>query len=140
MVNPTTEFTSSRCSFDKKNLFKILMENHCSYFIVCHNHPGDDKAGPSSGDSRSFHDLLISGKIYNIPLLDNIIVCQNGKHFYSYADNGHLCETPLLIESERKTKFNFYSEPFTVNDEFLKKTCDEIFYNNIKKNPCSFKN
>lgn len=70
---------------DPKIIAKYAVDSLCSSVIIAHNHP--------SGETRpSESDILITNKIkeglklFDINLLDHLIICEGGYH--SFADNG----------------------------------------------------
>jgi DNA repair protein RadC len=55
--------------------------------IISHNHPSGSLK-PSAADFASMDTIKRAGKILDIPLLDSLIITENG--YYSFADHGHL--------------------------------------------------
>jgi DNA repair protein RadC len=72
---------------DTKIIFKAAIENYASSIIICHNHPSGNLK-PSEADIRITKNIKEAGKLMEIPLLDHLIVAENG--FYSFADEGML--------------------------------------------------
>lgn len=72
---------------DTKIIFKTAVENYASSIIICHNHPSGNLK-PSDADIQITKNLKEAGKIMGIPLLDHLIIAENG--FYSFADEGML--------------------------------------------------
>ena len=72
---------------DTKIIFKAAIENYASSMIICHNHPSGNLK-PSEADIRITKNIKEAGKLMEIPLLDHLIVAENG--FYSFADEGML--------------------------------------------------
>ena len=70
---------------DTKIIFKVAIENYASSIIVCHNHPSGNLK-PSEADIKITKTIKEAGKLMEIPLLDHIILTENG--FYSFADEG----------------------------------------------------
>ncbi len=70
---------------DTKIIFKTAIGNHASSIIVCHNHPSGNLK-PSEADIKITKNIKEAGKIMEIPLLDHLIITDNG--FYSFADEG----------------------------------------------------
>ena len=70
---------------DSKIIFKSAIENYASAIIVCHNHPSGNLK-PSDADITITKSLKDAGKLMEIPLLDHIIVTENG--YYSFNDEG----------------------------------------------------
>ena len=72
---------------DTKIIFKAAVENYACSIIICHNHPSGNRK-PSDADIRITKNIKEAGKLMEIPLLDHLIVAENG--FYSFADEGVL--------------------------------------------------
>lgn len=72
---------------DTKIIFKAAIENYASSIVICHNHPSGNLK-PSEADMRITKTIKDAGKIMEIPLLDHLIITENG--FYSFADEGVL--------------------------------------------------
>lgn len=70
---------------DTKIIFKTAVENYASSIIICHNHPSGNLK-PSEADIKITKNIKDAGKIMEIPLLDHLIITENG--FYSFADEG----------------------------------------------------
>lgn len=70
---------------DTKIIFKTAIGNHASSIIICHNHPSGNLK-PSEADIKITKNIKEAGKIMEIPLLDHLIITDNG--FYSFADEG----------------------------------------------------
>lgn len=72
---------------DTRIIFKTAVENYASSIIICHNHPSGNLQ-PSVEDIRITKQVKDAGKIMELPLLDHLIITDNG--FYSFADEGVL--------------------------------------------------
>lgn len=72
---------------DTKIIFKSAIINFASSIIICHNHPSGNLK-PSEADLKITKNIKEAGKIMEIPLLDHLIIADNG--FYSFADEGVL--------------------------------------------------
>ncbi len=72
---------------DPKMIFKAALDNKASSVILCHNHPSGNTK-PSEADIKLTKNIVEAGKVLEIPVLDHIIVTQNG--FFSFADEGLL--------------------------------------------------
>jgi DNA repair protein RadC len=68
---------------DPKIIFKIALEHHASSIILAHNHPSGSLM-PSSADLSITKKLVAAGKILEIPVVDHLIIGDNG--FMSFAD------------------------------------------------------
>ena len=64
-----------------------LEEHLASAMIVAHNHPSGN-LNPSQADKDITYKLKEAGKLFDIPVLDHVIV--TGKGYFSFADNGIL--------------------------------------------------
>lgn len=71
--------------FDIKLIMKSALEKLASSIIICHNHPSGNPK-PSEQDIRITHKLKEASQIFEINLLDHIIITDS--ECYSFADNG----------------------------------------------------
>ena len=72
-----------------REVFKEAINNRAIYVILIHNHPSGDVT-PSSADINFTNQILYTGNVIGIPLLDHLII-SNSK-YYSFYDNGDLNE------------------------------------------------
>jgi DNA repair protein RadC len=72
---------------DIKIIFKAAIACYASSIIICHNHPSGNLK-PSEADIRITKSVKDAGKLMEIPLLDHLIITENG--FYSFADEGSM--------------------------------------------------
>lgn len=72
---------------DTKVVFTVALNCGASSIIVAHNHPSG-QLKPSDADIRVTENLKKAGIIMDIPLLDHIIVTDEG--YYSFGDDGKL--------------------------------------------------
>ncbi len=72
---------------DVRLVFKHAVENLASSIILAHNHPSGNLR-PSSSDKAITRQLSDAGRILSIPVLDHLIVSDNG--YFSFADEGML--------------------------------------------------
>jgi DNA repair protein RadC len=70
---------------DTKIIFKSAIEYYASSIIICHNHPSGNLK-PSEADIKITKNIKEGGKLMEIPLLDHLIISENG--FYSFTDEG----------------------------------------------------
>lgn len=70
---------------DTKIIFKLAVEHYASSIIICHNHPSGNLK-PSEADLKITKNIKDAGKIMEIPLVDHLIITDNG--YYSFADEG----------------------------------------------------
>lgn len=72
---------------DVQLIMKSAIHTLCSGIILCHNHPSGS-VKPSEADDKLTFRLAEAAKLFNISLLDHIILSDNS--YYSYADEGRL--------------------------------------------------
>ncbi|MGQ1787900.1 RadC family protein [Saccharicrinis sp. GN24d3] len=72
---------------DSKLIMKSAIDQLASSIILCHNHPSGNLR-PSSHDKTNTKKLVEAGKVMEIPILDHVIVTDNG--YYSFADEGEI--------------------------------------------------
>ena len=72
---------------DIKVVFQTALKSNASSIILAHNHPSGNLK-PSEADIRITSNLREAGKLMDIPLLDHLILTDEG--FYSFADEGIL--------------------------------------------------
>ena len=70
---------------DPKIIFKLAIEHLASAIILCHNHPSGNLC-PSEADIQLTEQMVKSGNMLGIPVLDHLIVTDKG--FYSFTDEG----------------------------------------------------
>lgn len=70
---------------DVRLIMKKALENNASSLILCHNHPSGN-TNPSDADIQITKKLKDAGKLMDIPVLDHLIVTENG--YFSFADEG----------------------------------------------------
>ena len=76
---------ATSCIQDNKAIVRRALVGGVQAMIVGHNHPSGSKT-PSDSDRRSTKDLKRALDLFDISLLDHIIVCDEG--YYSFADHG----------------------------------------------------
>ena len=72
---------------DPKVIFKAALQHNASAMILVHNHPSEHPE-PSPADIRLTRNLVASGKLLEISVLDHVIHC--GTNYYSFTDEGLL--------------------------------------------------
>lgn len=72
---------------DPKIVFKAALEHSASGIVLCHNHPSGG-VKPSQHDMQLTKKLMEGARIFEIALLDHIIV--GAKTYFSFADDGLL--------------------------------------------------
>jgi DNA repair protein RadC len=80
-----TQGCGASCSVDVPAITRRAIEGTSHSIIVAHNHPSGNK-NPSENDKRVTKKLKQNLGLFDISVLDHIIVCENG--YYSFADNG----------------------------------------------------
>ena len=70
---------------DPKIIFKLAIEHLASAIILCHNHPSGNLC-PSEADVKLTKQMVQSGNLLGIPVLDHVIISDCG--FYSFTDEG----------------------------------------------------
>jgi DNA repair protein RadC len=73
---------------DPKIVFAIALKANASTIMLSHNHPSSNLK-PSEADIRLTKSICEAGKLFNIVLLDHIIVSSE-LEYYSFADEGSL--------------------------------------------------
>lgn len=72
-------------SIDGRVLFRKALEVRACSIILAHNHPSGSLK-PSDSDEKITQNLISASKIVNIPILDHLIITDNG--YYSFVDEG----------------------------------------------------
>lgn len=62
-----------------------MLDAYGSGIILAHNHPSGNFQ-PSEADLNVTEKITAAGKLFDIAVLDHIIIGQG--HYYSFADNG----------------------------------------------------
>ena len=75
----------SQTVVDVKIIFKKALEEKASAMILCHNHPSGN-LNPSEADKSLTKKIKSAGALFDIQVLDHLIVTGNG--YYSFADEG----------------------------------------------------
>ncbi|MBC7745072.1 MAG: DNA repair protein RadC [Flavobacterium sp.] len=70
---------------DPKIIFYTALQNHAASVILSHNHPSGNLK-PSQADIDLTKKLKSAGEMLDVPVLDHIIVTDNG--FFSFTDEG----------------------------------------------------
>ena len=68
---------------DSREIFKHVIKNSIAKVILVHNHPGGDP-NPSEEDLEVTKDLIESGNLLGIKVLDHVIIGREG--FWSWKD------------------------------------------------------
>jgi DNA repair protein RadC len=70
---------------DVRIVFKMALEQNATAIILTHNHPSG-KLQASDADIQITKKIKTAGQQLDIPVLDHIIICENG--YYSFVDEG----------------------------------------------------
>ncbi|MNI33380.1 hypothetical protein D3C73_873280 [compost metagenome] len=68
---------------DPKIIFKIALENNAANIVLAHNHPSGNLK-PSDSDDKLTRDLVASGNLLGLFVVDHLIFARN--KYYSYKD------------------------------------------------------
>jgi DNA repair protein RadC len=74
---------------DPKMVFGIALQTNACGIMLSHNHPSGNLL-PSKNDVALTHNIVNSGKLLEITLLDHLIISPDEK-YYSFADDGNMC-------------------------------------------------
>ncbi|MDQ1142070.1 RadC family protein [Pedobacter agri] len=69
---------------DPKIIFKVALENNAASIILAHNHPSGNLK-PSESDNKITRDLVASGIMLGLYVVDHLIFGNN--NYYSYKDD-----------------------------------------------------
>lgn len=86
-VSHISEGGINETSADIRIIMQAAILGNASGIILSHNHPSGSKQ-PSYQDDQLTDRVNMAAKLFNISLLDHIIVTDSG--FYSYADEGRV--------------------------------------------------
>lgn len=75
------------CAIEIKTIFQSAILMHASSIAIAHNHPSCN-AQPSNSDRNLTQKIYEGLKIFDIELLDHIIMCDD--YYYSFRDSGNL--------------------------------------------------
>jgi len=70
------EGTVNQCTLYPRVIFEKALRYHASAIILAHNHPGGT-ASPSESDWAVTGRIFAAGKLFDLPLLDHIIICSD---------------------------------------------------------------
>ncbi|MEQ1878385.1 MAG: JAB domain-containing protein [Bdellovibrionia bacterium] len=79
--------TVDACLVHPRDVFRFALTMNASSLLVAHNHPSGDNR-PSQEDLALTKRLADAGKLLQIPLIDHLILADDG--FFSLADRGLL--------------------------------------------------
>lgn len=72
---------------DVRIIIRKLLEVSATCFAIAHNHPSGNVI-PSTDDNRLTEAVRDAGKLFNLRLIDHLII--GADNYYSYSDEGHL--------------------------------------------------
>ncbi|MBO9561296.1 MAG: DNA repair protein RadC [Niastella sp.] len=72
---------------DPRLIVKKALDVNALHLILCHNHPSGNLQ-PSQADQLLTHKIKDAARLFDISVLDHIIVSEEG--YYSFADEGNL--------------------------------------------------
>jgi DNA repair protein RadC len=89
-----------------REVLKIAILSNASEIALLHNHPSGD-VEPSEDDLKITHRLAECGKLFDIKLLDHVIISDDGK-YESFMEKGLIKESspalPLKVSEKFKGK------------------------------------
>lgn len=78
--------TVDHCLLHPRDIFRFLVRNNASSFIMAHNHPSDDCL-PSEQDLAMTRKIYRLSQAIQIPMNDHIILSSDA--YFSMADHGY---------------------------------------------------
>ena len=88
-VHTATIGLANSSQLHPREVFREAIVNNASRIIVCHNHPSGDVT-PSAQDISMTKQLLESGKIIGIELIDHLVISGKDTGFTSLRKLGHI--------------------------------------------------
>ncbi|MCG2459484.1 JAB domain-containing protein [Flavobacteriaceae bacterium F89] len=73
---------------DLRLLFAVVLKSVSTSIVVAHNHPSGTNR-PSDADKKLTHRIQKAAELFDIIVLDHIIILPNGNYF-SFSENGIL--------------------------------------------------
>ena len=86
-VSHLSEGGISQTIVDVRHIMQTAILSNAVSMVICHNHPSGHLQ-PSINDDRSTRQIEAACKIFNISLIDHLII--SSENYYSYADEGRL--------------------------------------------------
>ena len=74
---------------DVRGIFQVALKANATGVLVAHNHPSG-RTVPSAGDKAVTEKIKKAGAFLDIRLIDHLIIGNDGKDYFSFADNGIL--------------------------------------------------
>jgi DNA repair protein RadC len=75
---------------DPRLILGVAIKLVASSLILCHNHPSGSLK-PSRADEETTHKIKEGAKLFDIKLLDHLIVAPDLENYFSFADEGVFC-------------------------------------------------
>ncbi len=69
--------TVSACLIHPREIFRFALLTNASNIIIAHNHPSQEKH-PSAADVDMTEQLILAGKLMEIPILDHLLITRQG--------------------------------------------------------------
>jgi DNA repair protein RadC len=86
-IYPVSIGTSDCVFSEPRDILKAVIESNSNKIITAHNHPSGD-VNPSINDTENIETLKEASEIFNVKLLDHIII--GDEKYYSFADENLL--------------------------------------------------
>lgn len=122
------------------SILKPALLLNASNFIILHNHPSGNPK-PSIDDINVTKKLEIAGKIFDVPLLDHIIVGSEGR-YYSFAKEDKIGHAKLVISDddqlgEKNNNYSVKEKSRYQNKEkqSFREQMAEAFIKSLEENP-----
>ncbi|MCP3660060.1 MAG: DNA repair protein, partial [Bacteroidetes bacterium] len=100
-------------------IYSIAMKKRAVYISLIHNHPSGELL-PSKSDINLTNQVIQVGKMHSIPLIDKLIIGQNG--YFSFKDTGLLLELEMSLKYIPHYKFWDKIKEILSNEEYLNKS------------------
>ncbi|MCP4482585.1 MAG: JAB domain-containing protein [bacterium] len=100
-------------------IYSIAMKKRAVYISLIHNHPSGELL-PSKSDIDLTNQVIQVGKMHSIPLIDKLIIGQNG--YFSFKDTGLLLELEMSLKYIPHYKFWEKITEILSNEEYLNKS------------------
>jgi len=90
--------TVDQCLIHPRDIFRFLILNNASSFILAHNHPSKEVL-PSAEDLVLTRKIHSASLLFQIPLLDHIVF--SGEQYFSMADHNYLKSWKKTFRAEK---------------------------------------
>lgn len=101
-----------------RDVFKQALIYKADKIVLSHNHPSGDPA-PSNEDLRITERLEDVGKLFNITVLDHIIIGKND--YYSFKEKGHIVTDTTIEKTSNKIHKTLYEKDIEKFSSLLNK-------------------